>query len=243
MRQVALGAYAHQDLPFELLVDELQPQRNLNHAPIFQVMFIVQNSPPPMLQLGNLGLSSLPVEEGKAQFDLTLALVQVEDQLTARLEYSLDLFDAATAERLMRHFDSLLGGALEGAGRISRLPLLDATGRRELLMDQRHLGGAAGRGDGARAVRGRARRQRRRSPSPAPAPHLPQWTSLDPPWPARWCGGVAPEVRVDSAGRTPELLVSMLAVLKAGGAASRSTQYPIERLAWTSRTRGIRSGR
>ncbi|MEN9520551.1 MAG: hypothetical protein RLZZ381_3139, partial [Cyanobacteriota bacterium] len=79
VREVSLGAYAHQDLPFEMLVEQLQPERNLSHTPLFQVMFVLQNAPTSELEFGELTLSELPVDNNTAKFDLTLSLHETED--------------------------------------------------------------------------------------------------------------------------------------------------------------------
>ena len=110
VREVVLGAYAHQDLPFEKLVEELQPERNLSHAPLFQVLFVLQNAPTSALELPGLIVSPLPVDKGTAKFDLTLTLVEGTDGLRATVEYNIDLFDAATITRLLGHFQTMLEG-------------------------------------------------------------------------------------------------------------------------------------
>ena len=110
VREVALGAYAHQDLPFEKLVEELQPERSLSHSPLFQVMFILQNAPRQTLALPGLTLRRLEVDSGTAKFDLTLSMTESADGLRAVWEYNTDLFEAATHRRLQGHFQTLLEG-------------------------------------------------------------------------------------------------------------------------------------
>src|SRR5205814_2303115 len=88
VREVCLGAYAHQDLPFEKLVEELQPQRDLSYTPLFQVMFALQNAPREALQLSGLTLSSLEVENQTAKFDLTLFIWEEGEGLSGALEYN-----------------------------------------------------------------------------------------------------------------------------------------------------------
>ena len=136
VRQVALGAYAHQDIPFERLADELRLERNLSHSPLFQVMVALQNLPDSALDLAGLTLSPLEFEVGRTQFDLSLFVMpQSQGGMLARLEYASDLFDAATGERLLRHVRNLLQGIEEAPERrISELPLLGAAERQELLM-------------------------------------------------------------------------------------------------------------
>jgi len=100
MRDVTLEAYAHQNVPFEMLVEELQPERNMSYSPLFQVMFALQNAPQVQLQLGELELAVKGVGHGSAKFDLTFALQEQEGVLQGQLEYRQDLFDAETIEAL-----------------------------------------------------------------------------------------------------------------------------------------------
>lgn len=108
VREVALGAYAHQDLPFEKLVGELQPERNLSHAPLFQVWFVLQNAPMTTLELPGLTLKPLQVNSGTAQFDLALFLSEIPEGLSGCFEYKTDLFEATTIARMAGHFETLL---------------------------------------------------------------------------------------------------------------------------------------
>ena len=135
VREAALGAYAHQDLPFERLVGELAPGRDLSRNPLFQVSFLLQDPPPAPLALG--GGVTLEAEEtadtGTAKFDLTLALQPSAAGLVATAEYATDLFDTATIDRLLAHFEILLTGIVaDPAARLADLPLL-AAGEREQL--------------------------------------------------------------------------------------------------------------
>ncbi|MBE9103496.1 LLM class flavin-dependent oxidoreductase [Nostoc cf. edaphicum LEGE 07299] len=108
VRKVALGAYAHQDLPFEQLVEELQPQRNLSYTPVFQVMFVLQNTPMPILELPGLTVSPLAIDNGSAKFDLTLEITETPGKLFTNLEFNTDLFEATTIKRMAGHFQTLL---------------------------------------------------------------------------------------------------------------------------------------
>ncbi|HEX8118174.1 MAG TPA: condensation domain-containing protein, partial [Pyrinomonadaceae bacterium] len=112
VREVALGAYAHQDVPFERLVNELQPERDLSRAPLFQVKFALQNAPVAGLQLPDLEMGSLDIETGSSKFDLMLTMVESGGRLAGSFEYSTDLFDATTIERMQGHFEQLLHGLL-----------------------------------------------------------------------------------------------------------------------------------
>ncbi|MEH2041209.1 non-ribosomal peptide synthetase [Nostoc sp.] len=137
VREVALGAYAHQDLPFEKLVEELQPERHLSHTPLFQVMFVLQNtgSQEP-LTLPGVSLSPLSVEESTAKFDLTLVVQEQKEELVATLEYNTDLFEPATAERMLGHWQTLLESVVANPEqRLLTLPVLTATERHQLLVE------------------------------------------------------------------------------------------------------------
>ncbi|HYR82568.1 MAG TPA: amino acid adenylation domain-containing protein, partial [Terriglobia bacterium] len=108
VRETALGAYAHQDLPFERLVEELAPERGWTGNPIFQVMFVMQNAPMPDLELPGLNVTALPVDRRTAKFDLTLDVVEYPEGFVTIAEYSTELFDEATIERLLKHYEHLL---------------------------------------------------------------------------------------------------------------------------------------
>jgi len=109
VRDTTLEAYAHQDVPFEKLVEQLSPQRNLSRTPLFQVMLILQNAPAPELELGEARLQPLIVHTGSSKFDLTLSLEQSGEALEGFIEYSTDLWDESTVGRMMEHFRTLLG--------------------------------------------------------------------------------------------------------------------------------------
>ncbi|BAY78314.1 amino acid adenylation domain-containing protein [Nostoc linckia NIES-25] len=134
VREVALGAYAHQNLPFEMLVEALQPERNLSHTPIFQVMFVLQNTPISTAQLTGLTVSQLLIESATAKFDLTLGMEQTATGLVGVFEYNTDLFDAATIERLTGHFVTLLEAIVTNPQeRIAQLPILTAVEQQQLI--------------------------------------------------------------------------------------------------------------
>nr|QEO74317.1 AMP-dependent synthetase and ligase [uncultured bacterium] len=131
VRDVALDAYAHQDVPFELLVETLQPERDLSRTPLFQVMFVLEDDPAARLELPGLTLRVEPLTNGTSKFDLTMF---VEESGRCVVEYSAELFDAATVRRLAAHFRVLLEGVVaDPALRLSRLPLLTGGEREQLL--------------------------------------------------------------------------------------------------------------
>jgi amino acid adenylation domain-containing protein len=136
VREVTLGAYAHQDVPFEKLVEELAPPRDLGRAPLFQAMLILQNASASPPSLGGVSLSRLAVERTTAKFDLTLSLGETAEGLCGSLEYATDLFDAATMARMAGHLQVLLEGAVADPGaHVSELPMLTEPERRQLLVE------------------------------------------------------------------------------------------------------------
>jgi len=136
VREVALGAYAHQDLPFEQLVEELQPQRDLSHSPLFQVMFVLQNTPMSELELTDLTLHPLEIDSGTAKFDLTLYVRETPAGLRATFEYNTDLFEASTIYRMAGHWQTLLAGIVANPKQqLSELPLLTAAEQHQLLVE------------------------------------------------------------------------------------------------------------
>jgi len=136
VRKVALEAYAHQDLPFEKLVEELQPERNLSNTPLFQVMFDFLNTPRGTLELSGLEITRLNLAEDSSIYDLSLLVSEEAGGLQVAFEYCSDLFDAATIERMLGHFQVLLGGILSDPEQpIGNLPLLTAGERDQLLVE------------------------------------------------------------------------------------------------------------
>ncbi|HZE63356.1 MAG TPA: amino acid adenylation domain-containing protein, partial [Pyrinomonadaceae bacterium] len=136
VKEVALGAYANQDLPFETLVKELQPDRTLARNPLFQVMFVLQSESIPTLELPGLTVSHTQVDNVVANFDLTLDAVEKNGQLECLLESNADLFDDDRITRLLGHFHNLLEGIVaKPQTRISDLPLLSESERRQLLVE------------------------------------------------------------------------------------------------------------
>ncbi|HEY6807000.1 MAG TPA: amino acid adenylation domain-containing protein [Pyrinomonadaceae bacterium] len=125
VKETCLGAYAHQDVPFEKLVDELRVERSLSYSPLFQVMFMVQNTPRAEMQLSGVTLSPFEFERASAKFDLSLTMEERGERLLAAFEYNTDLFERRTIERMARHFDRLLAGIVANADvRVWELPLL-----------------------------------------------------------------------------------------------------------------------
>ncbi|MEG4999076.1 amino acid adenylation domain-containing protein [Microcoleus sp. B4-D4] len=130
VREVTLGAYAHQEVPFQKLVEEIQPERNLSHNPLFQVAFVLE---PPLVEMDEWKISQLDVDTGAAKFDLYLELDERPSGIIGRLEYNTDLFDAATITRMLGNFQTLLESIVANPEqKISELPLLTEFERQQL---------------------------------------------------------------------------------------------------------------
>jgi len=136
VRRVALEAQERSDLPFNLLVEKLQPERNLSHTPLFQVMFVLENAPIDTLELPGLTISRFELAIAAATFDLSLSMKETPQGLIGNFEYNTDLFDAATITRMAGHFETLLTAIVANPQqRLSELPLLTETERHQLLVE------------------------------------------------------------------------------------------------------------
>ncbi|XXX72653.1 amino acid adenylation domain-containing protein [Sorangium sp. So ce134] len=134
VKQATLGAYAHQDLPFERVVEALNAPRDLSRSPVFQVMFALQNAPAPALELAGLALGLLDLDPGTSKFDLMLDVAPTKEGYVARWEFNSDLFDPPSIERLASHFINVLEGALSRPDRsVYEVPLLSAEERRSIV--------------------------------------------------------------------------------------------------------------
>jgi amino acid adenylation domain-containing protein len=135
IKEETLQAYAHQDVPFERIVEEIQPERNLSHHPLFQVMFVLQNAPMGKLELPQLQLTHWQMEQVTAKFDLTLLMTETEQGIQGTWEYRTDLFDVATINRMVGHFQTLLECIVANPQqRIIELPLLTTSEPDQLLI-------------------------------------------------------------------------------------------------------------
>ncbi|MDP9120741.1 MAG: amino acid adenylation domain-containing protein, partial [Acidobacteriota bacterium] len=141
VRRETLDAYQHQDLPFEKLVEDLEPERSLGRSPLFQAMLLLQNNSSERLEMPGVELRALAVPGGTANFDLTLALQETDKGLEAALEYSTDLFDSATMVRLLGQLDRLLRAAADSPETLlSQLPLLGEGERFQILVEWNDAG-------------------------------------------------------------------------------------------------------
>jgi natural product biosynthesis luciferase-like monooxygenase protein/amino acid adenylation domain-containing protein/FkbM family methyltransferase len=238
VRQLTLEAYSHQHVPFEKLVEELQPARDLSHSPLFQVLLILQNVPEGAVSLPGLAATPLQADNGTAKFDLTLALEDTGGALAGALEYATDLFLPATAARLGDHFLSLLEGLAADPDRLlSELPLLRAAERRQILEEWNATAGEIPEGA---CIHHLVAQQAARTPEARALAFAGQeltYRELDER--ANRLAhrlrrlGVGPEARVGiHLERSLEMVVAILAVLKAGGAyVPLDPTYPRDRVA------------
>ena len=146
VRKVALGAYANQELPFEKLVDELQTERSLSYAPLFQVMFVLQNAPRGEIKLKGLTLTRMRAETKTSKFDLTLFATETANNLNLTFEYNTDLFDDARIERMLEHLRTLLEGVVrKPERRIADFEILPKAEREQLLVEWNETAAEYGR--------------------------------------------------------------------------------------------------
>ena len=237
VREATLGAYAHQDVPFDRLVEELAPGRSLAHHPLFQVMFVLQNAGAARWSLDGMDTRRTRPELDVAKFDLYLELEEEGGELRGMMQYATDLFDAATVQRMGRHLEQVLRAMAADAERpVALLPLLDDE-ERHLVLHAWNDSGAAHTG----CIHQLFEAQADRTPSAEALVHGDAhltYAELD----ARANRlarrlrelGVGPETRVGVClERTPELIVALLAVLKAGGAyVPLDPAYPAARIAY-----------
>jgi amino acid adenylation domain-containing protein len=136
VREGTLAAYAHQDLPFEKLVDHLHVERDMSRSPLFQIMFLFQNAPLSPLELPGITLTPLEYYSGAVAYDLMISISEQGRTLNIKLEYSKDLFNDGTIKRMLKHYGALLESIVAApAGHISDLPLLEEVERKQLLLD------------------------------------------------------------------------------------------------------------
>src|SRR6185369_15171885 len=147
VRETALAAYMHQDVPFEKLVEELAPERSLAHSPLIQVMFALQNAPLDNLEIRGLRLQPLSEVRTTAKVDLSLSLREHEGEVVGTIEYATDLFDAATIDRLAGHFERLLTAATASPELPTLdLPLLDEAARHQIRVEWNDTAASAATG-------------------------------------------------------------------------------------------------
>ncbi len=245
VRAAALGAYAHQDLPFEMLVDALKLERDLSRTPLAQVMFVLQNAPAATLEAPGLRVTPLETDTGTAKFDLTLMLEAAPDGLRGWWNYNTDLFDAAAIERLLAHFQNLLAGAVADPGtRLSALPLLTDAERAQLAA-WNTVAALPSPEPVLAAFEAQARRAPQATALAAGATTLTygelnaRAAQLAQALRAR---GLGPDAIVGvCVPRSPEAVIALLGLLKAGAAyLPLDPDYPAERLAYMLQDSGAR---
>jgi amino acid adenylation domain-containing protein len=237
VRDTALEAYTHQDLPFEKLVEELQPKRSLSHSPLFQVMFVLQNAPSEALKFGGLSVSPVSVDSETAEFDLFLSMSESTQGIKASLEYNTDLFDAATIDRMLGHFRVLLKGIVDHPEvPIGTLLLLTEAERHQLVSEWNDTKTDYPKN---KSIHQLFEEQAERTPDATAAVFEDQKLSYrELNQQANQLGhyliklGVGPEALVGiCVERSFKLVVAMLGILKAGGAyLPLDPSYPKERL-------------
>jgi amino acid adenylation domain-containing protein len=244
VKETCLGAYAHQDLPFEKLVEELQPERSLSHPPIFQVMFSVQDRPRQREQKhagwNGLKVSGFMTKGETSKFDLSFTVVAIDQGLAASIEYSRDLYERESIERMVGHYQELLREIAEDAGRrVSELRVVSAGERERLVREWSGWEERAGRKEERRLVHELIEEQAVRRPEAMAVRYEEQQLSYGElnrraNQLARELRrlGVGPEAVVGIAvRRSPEMIVSLLGTLKAGAAyLPLDPAYPRERL-------------
>jgi amino acid adenylation domain-containing protein/non-ribosomal peptide synthase protein (TIGR01720 family) len=239
VRETTLGAYAHQDVPFEKVLDELQPERDLSRTPLFQVMFVLQNAPTVALDAPGLVLMPLGAGSSRSNFDVTLWMSEVDGELIGDLQYNTDLFDAETIRRMARQFEHLVQELVSDPDRhLSSIKLLSEAERERILVQWNETGADYPSGqcihklfeaqaertpEAVAVISGDARvsyRELNRR-----ANQLAHYLRTL---------GVGPEILVALAmERSIEMAVGLLGILKAGGAyLPLDTAYPPQRLAF-----------
>jgi len=237
VREVTLGAFDNQDMPFEKLVEVLHPQRDLSRNPLFQIWFVMENFEHVELQLNNVTVECLPVRATSAKFDLAVYLEETHHGIEVNVVYATDLFEAVTITRLIGHFQALLKGIVaQPEARLSDLPLLTEPELRQLLVEWNDT---ALDFPQDRYIHQLFEEQAARTPEAvAVVCEGQQLTYGDLNARANQLAhhlraiGVEPEVLVGiCVGRSLEMVVGLLAILKAGGAyVPLDPAYPRDRL-------------
>jgi myxalamid-type nonribosomal peptide synthetase MxaA len=239
VRRKLLDAQKYQDFPFEQLVEALNPERNLGHHPVFQVMFSYQNSPLDLPEISDLKVQLMAGESISAKFDLTLLVAKTDDGMICTFEYSTELFEEKTIARMAGHFETLLTGMVSQPGRrVSELPLLSELEQKQLLLD---WNATAADYPAELSLQMSFEAQVKKTPDSAALAFAGQslsYAELN----AKAnrlahylrAKGVGPDVLVGlCVERSPDMAVGMLGILKAGGAyVPFDPHYPEERIAY-----------
>ena len=237
VREVALGAYAHQDVPFERLVEELRPRRSLSHNPVFQVMIALENARQSTLNLSGLELTRLEIDDTRAKFDLTLFLIESSEGMHGALQYNSELFEATMMTRMVDDFQALLKGIIANPDRqLLEMPVSIDTKSQPTIHDWNNTQTAWGE---TKYLKELFEDQVERTPDAVAVVHKEVRLSY------RELNsranrlahylrklGVGPEVLVAvMIERSPDMVVGLLGILKAGGAyVPLDPAYPMEHL-------------
>ena len=245
VREVTLGAYQNQDVPFEKLVEELQPERDLSRSPLFQVMLVLQNNEQEELHLPGVGLSGFAIKSNVAKFDLQLTLNEGRGEgLAGEIAYAVDLYEKGTVERMVEHWRMVLEEMVgEGGRRMGDLSLLRGGEREQVLVEWNRTDVEYPQ----RCVHEMFEEQAERPEAVAVEFEGQRWNYRELNERANQLAhylqelGVVPEVRVGiCVERSLEMVVGILGILKAGGAyVPLDPEYPVERLALMMEDSGI----
>ena len=250
VRETTLGAYAHQDLPFERLVEALSPERDLSHNPLFQVELVLQNQPRPATPVEGLSVTPLTADAGIAKFDLTVFLIRVGGRLEGLIEYNTDLFDRATVQRMSRQLEHLLRrlaatDSRVGEHRLDALPFLSERERHQIL---REWNAPPDRSLSGLLVHQIVAREAARTPEAVAVVHEHRHLSYAElerrsnrlAWRLVKLG-IGPEAMVGvCVERSVEMAVTLLGVLKAGAAGlALDPAYPEDRLSYIIQEAGL----
>ncbi|WUP96012.1 amino acid adenylation domain-containing protein [Streptomyces sp. NBC_00247] len=242
VKDTALGAYDHQDLPFERLVEEIAPERDLSRNPLFQTMFVLQapeSADGEAWELAGTEVEPVEIERGVAKFDLTLTAVETSDGLQAVLEYRTDLFERATIERMAGHLGTLAAAvAATPDAHLSELNMLTARERQEILVD---WNGTTGPYPDTATIHQLVEDRVTTSPDAIALTHgTTQWTYAQLNQKANRLAhhlrttGITPDTLIAVClDRSPELIATLLGILKAGAAfVPLDPDYPTDRITY-----------
>jgi non-ribosomal peptide synthetase component F len=243
VREVALGAYAHQELPFEKLVEELQPERDLSRTPLFQVMLVLQNAPLQMPPLTELEVGTLEVATRSTNYDLTVSITETEAGLQVLLDYNALLFREARMQRLLRHWERLLQSVVAApTSKLSELQWLTDEEREQIVYGWNQT---ERKYNAALSVVDLIAQQRPEAVAVVSGAEQLTYGELNERANevAHYLRslGVGPETVVGVClERTVELPIALLGVLKSGGAyLPLDPTYPRERLRWILEDAGV----
>ncbi|WP_050780083.1 non-ribosomal peptide synthetase [Crocosphaera chwakensis] len=247
VRRICLEGYAHQDVPFEKLVEETQPARNLSHSPLFQVMFALQKAPVEELKLPGLSLLPVDIDNGIAKFDLTLSMEETSSGLKGFWEYNTNLFEKETIERMFENFQVLLEGMVNNPDeKVAKLPLLTEGEKQQILVEWNETEAEYPKD---KCIHQLFEEQVERTPNAiAVVYENQQLTYQELNEKANQLGhylqklGVKPDTLVGiCVERSMEMVIGLLGILKAGGAyVPIDPNYPQERIEYMLEDSGIR---